>query len=335
MMTRQVILLACAFCLPALSADRAFADAPAVASAPEQSVKAGPIEVTVTLNRSTLNVAQSLVVNLTVRAPIGVRVTLPPEDAKLDGFSVSSVLNEPLLTVPAKEGEQQVIVRRFTLAPFLPGEYEVPPMEIRWQKSEKESGVARTAAVRVTVESLLPEKASADAKSLDPGTIRGEYLLPAPSGNTGLATGIAIGFGAAAALGGGLWFVNRRRAPKDDIAGLISRVDSLRAQSQGEPSTESLHQLASALRGGLVSRLDLGTNSQSTAELIGALSRKPDWAERDVNLVGEVLEMLDAARFGGTALSVDRFRSLADSVASILDKLRSMPPRLVQTEAAP
>lgn len=324
------------FCLLAaclLGCDVALADAPKPDTAPEQSVSAGPIQASLKLDRASLNVAQSLTATLTVRAPVGVRVTLPEEEAKLDGFSVVSIVNEPLRTLPTGSGQEQLLVRRYKLAPFLPGEYKIPPMEIRWQKSEKESGVARTAEVKVVVDSLLPKSDAPNSKALDPGTIRAEYTLPAQSDRSTLWVGFAVGFGAAVALGAGFWILNRRRTPKDDLEALIAQVEALRRQ--GTFTAESLHQLASAFRRGLATRLDPSAGSQTTGELVATLARTPDWGEAEARRAGDVFETLDAARFGGTSMSEDRFRNLAETVASMLARLRAMPPRAVRTEVAP
>jgi hypothetical protein len=296
-------------------------------AAPEQTVSAGPIKVMLNLDRSSLNVAESLVATLTVKAASGVRVSLPPVETKLGGFSIVSAVDEPLRTIATGEGEQQLLVRRYTLEPFLPGEYKLPPFEIRWRKRASESGVARTAEVKVMVESLLPKQAGSDEKTLDPGTIREAYISPAQRGNGPIWAGIAIGFGIALVAGAGIWAWRRRRQEIDEIEQLLERVDRLRqAAEAGAPKADALHELAGALRGALADRVEPGAATVDTSELVRRLGQSATWGESEARRVGDVLGELDAARFGGAPMPVSEFGRHLEVVTGILKKLRAMPP---------
>lgn len=292
--------------------------------APVQTVNAGPIRATLKLDRSSMNVAQSLVATLTVYAPSGVRVSLPLVDARLGGFSVVSSIDEPLRTVAAKSGEEQVLVRRYTLEPFLPGEYRFPPLEIRWQKGAGESGVARTADVAVKVESLLGSKGAKEGQSLDPGTIRDAYTIPAPRESWGLWVGGGIGFGAAVLGGTGVWMFMRRRSRPDGLARLISSAEQARAGIEAGGS-DPMHRLAGALRSGIAERIEPCAATVETNELIERLKRNPAWGEEKAAAVGEVLTALDAARFGGETMAPAELRRHAETVIALLLRMRSMP----------
>jgi len=299
---------------------------PAIQAAPEQTVSAGPIEASLKLDRASLNVAESLMATLTVKAASGVRVSLPPVEAKLGGFTVISAVNEPLRTVATGEGEEQLIVRRYTLEPFLPGDYNFPALEIRWQKSAAESGVARTAEVKVVVDSLLPKQTGAEAKPLDPGTIREAYTPPVERGAGAIWVGIAIGFGAAVVAGAGIWASSRRRQSADRIAKLLGRVQSLR--QAGAPNADSLHELAGALREALANRVDPRATTADTGELVERLGSTAAWGDAEARRVGEVLGALDAARFGGMPMPASEFGRHVETVAAMLTKLGAMPSQL-------
>ncbi|MGH7243839.1 MAG: hypothetical protein ACREJD_10515 [Phycisphaerales bacterium] len=304
--------------------------APANVAASEQSVSAGPIQATLKLDRDSLNVAESLIATLTVRAPTGVRVTLAPAESKLAGFSVVSAVDEPLLTVPTAEGQQQLLVRRYTLEPFLPGEYKFPPIEIRWQKSAAESGVARTAEVKVAVASLLPKDVANDKKALDPGPIRDAYTPPVTRSNSSIWIGIAIGFAAASALGVGFWVLNGRAHTSDEVAQLLARIEALRASDQrSAPSSEAMHELATSLRSALANRVDPAAATADTSELVERLERRSGWGVAEAKHVGDILGAIDAARFGGIPMPSSEFRQHVDSVIGMLVRLRALPSAAV------
>lgn len=295
-------------------------------SAPEQTVRAGPIEATLKLDRSVLNPAQSLVATLTVRAASGVRVSLPPVEAKLGEFSVVSAVDEPLRTVAANGREEQVFERRYTLEPFLPGEYSLPPLEIRWQKSASDSGVARTAEVKVAVDSLLPLEAGKDGKPLDPGTIRDAYTPPAERNAGAIWIGIAIGLAVASVAGAGLWALNRKRHAADEVAKLLERVQGMRQMAGADAAKpDAMHELAVALRGALADRVEPGATTVETEELVNRLGKNAAWGDSDAGRVGEVLGALDAARFGGESMPAEEFRHHVETVVGMLTRLRAMP----------
>jgi len=298
---------------------------PAMQGASEQTVRAGPIEAALKLDRSSLNTAESLIATLTVRAESGVRVSLPRVESKLGAFSVLSTVDEPQRTVATSKGDEQLFVRRYTLEPFLPGEYVLPPLEIRWQKSAGESGVARTAVVKIPVETLLKE-AGKDGKPPDPGTIRGAYTPPVVRGDGSIWAGIVIGFVIASLGGAGIWVLRRQKQAADEIAILLERVQNLRRSAATDlPGTEALHELAGALRDGLARRVEPDAATADTGELVARLAKKKTWGDSEARRVGEVLGSLDAARFGGVAMPASEFDLHVEAVVGMLKKMRAMP----------
>lgn len=308
---------------------------PAWASEPasEQTVDAGPIRATLKLDRSSINVAQSVVATLIVHAPAGVRVSLPLAEPRLGGFTVVSSVDEPPRTVVAKAGEEQVLVRRYTLAPFLAGEYRLPPLEIRWQKSAGESGVARTAEVAIRVESLLGSHDAKGGQSLDPGTIREAYTIPVPRERWGLWEGVGIGVGVSALACFGIWMLTRRRSGPDEITRLLATAEQARAGIEAGGS-DPMHLLAGVLRSGLAERLEPCAATAETSELVERLRRNPVWGEEKATGVGEVLRALDAARFGGEAMPPAELRRHAETVIAVLLNLRSMPVSVRPTRSS-
>lgn len=288
---------------------------------PEQSISAGPLQVTLKMNRATLNAADNLIATLTVTAPAGVRVTMPPEEKALGGFSVISIVDEPLRTVPIGTGEQQEFVRRYTLEPYLPGEYTLPPLEIRWTKGANQSGAARTSPVNIIVESLLPPPSGSDSKAPDAGTIRGLYTAPVEHGTGSLWAGVAIGFVSALAVGGGVWIAKRRSRAPDEVKRLLERVEALR-DSKG---TDALHELALSIRGAMAARFGPGLASADTGEVVMTLASRAGWGDVDAGGAGALLGTLDAARFSGAGLPATEFHGCVESTLAILKKLHEMP----------
>ena len=320
------LLGASLFGLAAIGAGARGGDAPAGHGV--QHIVAGPVVVDLTLDRTSLNAAESVHATLRVMAPPTVSVELPATEEKLGGFSVASTSDAPDVVVPADGETRTCMIRTYTLDPFLPGDYTLPALEIQWRRTDSgEAGVARTAPVMVRVVSLLPDSAQApdaDIKSLDPGSIRGAYVPPARRNWSFVAIAALCGAGLAVLTGVGARALRRRRAPKDPLEGLIDRVRTLRSAS-GACTPETCHQLADAIRAALGDRLGEAARSIATPELASRLPRTAFFSAADAEGVGRLCAALDASRFSGDEVPARRAEELSTASLDFLDRMRVMP----------
>ncbi len=60
-----------------------------------RNVRSGPVELIVTLDHATAQIAEPLTLTLTVQAPNGVTVTFPQDQASLGSFNVLEVSDTP------------------------------------------------------------------------------------------------------------------------------------------------------------------------------------------------------------------------------------------------
>ena len=162
----------------------------------------GPVSVVMTLDRTTLTIADRLSLALEVTTDEAYEAELPGLGEKLESFGIVDYhTSRPELV----EGNRTRITRSYVLEPFLSGEYTVPPMTItfRARAGDGEPHELETEAVTVQVTSLLPEQFT----DLDIHEIAPPVALPRTRGRWAWAAAVC----AAAGLAAGGWILWRRR----------------------------------------------------------------------------------------------------------------------------
>lgn len=307
------------YVLCAATAARASAGDPAP---PAQHIEAGPVRLELSLDRAAMNVAQTLRLRLRVQALQGVRVDLPAPQEKLGGFLVTGVHDDPPVAAADGTALRTTFARELTIEPFLPGNYEVPAIEVPWTRpATGEHGVARTAPIAVRVLSLLPDAAPGAPPSLDPGPIRGAYepttalsWRPALLLGTGAVAGLALG-------GAGLWALRRRRTG-DVMATLERRVRVLAGPlPAGVSGRQACDEIGTCVRLALADRIHPGAPSLTPAEL--AKGPASPAAMELLGRAAELLARLDTARFAGEAIDERDVGPWAETAMSLLASLRS------------
>ncbi len=318
-----------------------------------QHIDAGPISVTLSVDRTTIRAADAVTLTLTASAPTGVAVELPAfePDAKLGEFTIASVHDEPPVLEPASNeggtGARTISTRRCTLEPFLPGDYTIPSLEVTWRRVAATNsddagarGVARTEPIVLTVESLLPvstpPSAGANAApaddALDPGTIRGVYVPPPPHTSwwqrwdrtivvAGLSTCVLFSLALV-----GVRAIRRRKHEHAPLDHAIQNLESLRARGPAPAETAAVcHQLAAAVRTGLADRFGPSARTWTSTEL-RARNPQSRLAQIEtggmVNSSAELLDRLDGVRFSGQELSSPELLGLIDATLEMLERCR-------------
>ncbi len=175
--------------------------APAAAGGPVQTlVETDRASLLVRAERSTLTTAQTVRLRLEAEAPPGASVQWPDLGEKLGAFTIVDHLGLP----PKRtEDGRRVVSRVYTLAPFLAGEYEIPPLEVRFVGPGEEEMSLRSQPLRIEVTSVLDDPPS----ELSVGEPLGPAALPeSPSPDPwpwiagGVGVAVALAAGAAVAI---------------------------------------------------------------------------------------------------------------------------------------
>lgn len=298
-----------------------------------QQVNAGPLNISFTIDRATITSAQSLLAVLRVSAPTGVQVDLPPSEPKLGQFTVLSLIDEPQKAETDSTALRSVFVRRYVLEPFLPGEYTIPPLDIRWRKTgTTESGIARTAPVKITVQSLLPPEATKD--KLDPGTIRDAYTPPQKPDRSSLWIGFMLGAGASLLAIGGAWYARRVRSSGDVIdQGIAAIRERQNSPFSSADSGRSCDVLSTALRNALADRVNPASRASTPDALKSQLANTGSVPAPTVKETVAILNRLDEARFSGEDISSAEFDELARKTLAVLASLRPVARLNARREA--
>lgn len=128
----------------------------------------GPLSLSFVLDRKEITTADVLTLDLTATVPDGHDAALPKLGEKLGEFTVKDQReSRPKL----QETGKVAVACRYTLEPFLAGEYKLPPLKVQfWKSGEQDKHDAETEEVSVTVTSVLPkdEKQPALREALTP-----------------------------------------------------------------------------------------------------------------------------------------------------------------------
>jgi hypothetical protein len=158
------------------------------------------------VTRQRISTAEEITLSIEVRVFRGWSAELPAVGSVLGGFEVAELASESRILDPER---YLVVSRTYTLTPFLPGEYAIPPLSVQFTKDGGGAPIALISdRIPVTVTSVLPAQL-------------GEQDIEDISGPAKLASSrpIWIGGGVAALVSaGGALLVLRlrraRRAPK-------------------------------------------------------------------------------------------------------------------------
>lgn len=124
------------------------------AAAITRSELQGPVEVQVSLNKATAQIAEPLTLTVTVNAPEKVLVTLPQQQKTLGSFHVLSMYDTA--DIPTANGRQWI--RRYQVESLVPGEQTLPPIAIAYsdrREAALSSDIVETPAMNVAITSAL------------------------------------------------------------------------------------------------------------------------------------------------------------------------------------
>ncbi len=254
-----------------------------------RTYESGGAVVTIKVDRTEISVADSVEVVLEALVPEGVDLTFPPKEAKLGEFTfVRSSSAVPQLL----EGDRVLVRHTLELEPFLPGDYEIPSLEI---KVGEETSI-KTEPVSVTVASVLP----GDAEEADIKDIAPPVSLP------GLVPWVWAALAAAlvAAIGGYLWWRRRKKfeteeAPPPPHEVALKAMRELMKEGLIEKGEAKLFYLriSAILRHYIEDRFGLHAPERTTEEFLHDLQRDGRLNEAQKALLREFLMHCDIVKF--------------------------------------
>ena len=189
------------------------APALALAGPIETSVQSGPLALLVHADRSSLSTAETLRLRIEATCPPGVVVRWPELGESLGEFTIIDHLGLP----PKRTDDgRHIVTRIYTLAPFLAGEYQVPPLTVAFEHEQRQAASLRSQPLRIEVRSVLDEP----PEELSVGDPLGPAPLPAAEPGAGpwpwIAGAAGAGAVAAIAVAAAITRRARREGPAHD-----------------------------------------------------------------------------------------------------------------------
>jgi hypothetical protein len=266
--------------------------------------------VRLSVNKVSATVADRIELVMEAAAPSGVRVEWPEIGAALGGLDVLGVEEASFSPGDGRVGERRVVL----LEAFLPGDRELPRMEVRFVDAGGASCVVATEAVKIAVASLLEGEAGAGAEPALRGVVE-----PEPEGTPwwvwGAGAVVVLGVAGLTAL------ALRRRGGRAPVAltpyaAAMKRLGELEASGVEEATVGSYcAALGETLRQYLPGALGLPARDRTTEELMAEVG---DDATVNTARVREVLTRLDEVSFGGSRSGVAESLELRDAVHKLV-----------------
>ena len=257
---------------------------------------AAQVVPSVTLDRQTVRLSESVRVTLAVEGPAPLRIDLPAEPQKLLAPETAAAWRiRPAGDVAVEDlpGGRQRWARAYRLDPYVPGD-KVP---VAFAPVPVAAGGAAAQPVTWPAQEVKVTTTIADAKAEDARPVTGiEELPPVPGPDPGavgwpFVAGLAAVFGAVVVA----VLVRRWRAgppPLPPGEWAVRELDRLAR----EPTGPVADRVAAAVRGYVERRHGLPASKRTTAELVEACEGA-GWPAEGVERLRELLGRCDRARF--------------------------------------
>ena len=291
---------------------------PAIAETYEAA--GGRLELT--LDRSSLSTAESAVLRLAVEADEGATVTFPDSDG---GFGEFAVVRDEEVSERLLDGGRVQRVREYVLQPFLPGEYELPPLTVTLNDSDSISSEALT----IPVESVLPDPETADLRDI------AEPLdMPAPWWWWAVGTLLL-----AVAAGAAWWWWKRRKeklsaprvVPPHEIA--LTALDALLSEGLLAGGAVELFylRLSDIVRHYIEDQFSLRAPEQTTEEFLAEMSRGPHIRRDHQTLLRDFLFRADMVKFAKFVPAAEETGGAVEAARLFIEQ--SVPTAVLSAEA--
>ena len=289
-----------------------------IVSAITQTHEMGDLRLELTLDKASLTTVQSLLLRLQIECSEGDSIDFPNLSDGLGEFAVTRVRTLPTRLI---QGGRVVHGRDYELQPFLPGEYDVPPLTV----VSSSAGEISTEPLKVSVESVLEDPQSAELRDIaDPVDV------PVPWWWWVLATVLTCT--ALAALG---WWWRRwrqaqsvpRRVTPHEAA--LAKLDALLAENLLADGYLKLFylRLSDIVRHYIEDRFGLRAPEQTTDEFLVALANAPQIRGDHQQLLRRFLRQADMVKFA-------KFKPGADETGGAVEAARRFIEQTVPEDPA-
>ena len=253
-----------------------------------QAVETDGAKLELAIDQESLTTAQSALLRLEVESEESDTVQFPDSQ---DGFGEFAVVRDEALPTRMLDDGRVSRSREYVLQPFLPGDYELPPLEVTLNGSVKLS----TEPVDLVVESVLEDEESPELRD-----ITEPFDIPAP-----WWWWAALGVSLAAALAGLAWWWKRRKhamsvpRPVPPHEAALGALDALLADnliSEGRYQLFFLR-LSDIVRHYVEERFGLRAPERTTEEFLAEMAAAPVIRKDHQKLLRGFLHQADMVKF--------------------------------------
>ena len=253
-----------------------------------QAVESDGARLGLAIDRESLTTAESALLRLEVEGDESDTVQFPDSQ---DGFGDFAVVRDETLPARMLDDGRVVRGREYVLQPFLPGDYELPPLEVTLNGSVTLS----TEPVAIAVESVLDDEESPDLRD-----ITEPFDIPVP-----WWWWAALGVSLAATLAGLAWWWRRRKAamsapsPVPAHEAALAALDALLAEDLLADGRYRLFfwRLSDIVRRYVEERFGLRAPEQTTEEFLAAMADAPVIRKAHQTLLRDFLYQADMVKF--------------------------------------
>ena len=246
------------------------------------------VRLELSLDRESLTTAESVLLRLEIECAEDDEVEFPVAQ---DGIGEFAVVEEARLPDRLRDGGRVVRGREYVLQPFLPGEYEVPALEVTLNESSQVS----TEPVKLAVRSVLDDPQSAELRD-----ITEPVDIPVP-----WWWWVVLGLALAFALAGMAWWWKRRKSaryaprhvPPHEAA--LAELEALLGEDLVARGAFKLFylRLSDIVRHYVEERFGLRAPEQTTEEFLAAMSAAPVIRRGHQTLLRDFLNQADLVKF--------------------------------------
>jgi hypothetical protein len=276
------------------------APAPASQSAPTQPLEQhkglGAVHLTLTTDRQSLGLTETLKLTLTITAPPEVRLTLPEVAKTLGPFEVAQQRTTGPLSLTPQTQQWQ---REYGLTAVSGGSLTVPSLMVQVQAGDATQELT-TDPLTITVTTLVP--ADADTSAMK------DIAPPVPLARRGVPIWVwvvASGLGGLGLVAGGWWYRRRQRAvavplvqqPAHVLA--LAALESLQRQDLiGQERIEAFYvRVSTILRRYVELRFGLRAPEQTTEEFLVSVLATGGLIAAHRDLLEAFLQQCDLVKF--------------------------------------
>ena len=246
------------------------------------------VQLQLSLDRESLTTAESVLLRLEIECAEDDEVEFPVAQ---DGIGKFAVTQEASLPVRLLDGGRVVRGREYVLQPFLPGEYEVPALEV----TLNESFQVFTEPVELAVQSVLGDPQSAELRD-----ITEPVDIPVP-----WWWWVVFGLALALALTGMAWWWKRRKSarsvprPVPPHEAALAKLEALLGEDLAAGGALKLFylRLSDIVRHYVEERFGLRAPEQTTEEFLAAMSAAPVIRRDHQTLLRGFLNQADLVKF--------------------------------------